>query len=583
MGALWFGGPSSHGKLYYDRHQWAPSPAVIAGRMFLQGPEILTAVDVYTGRILWQNKIPKGISPGRRANWSPAGFHFVAHTDALYLTYPDKCLVLDPKTGKKTGEFSFPDKEDRWGRIRIVKDMIVVQVFRSVKGRGNLPVKLVGMNRHSGEVVWTKTADQSFAMVAIGNGTVYCVDGVLDGLYQGADKKRRQGNPRSAKDVQIKAFAADSGNDVWKRVTSRVPSWLAYSEKNDVLVTTNRSGIDAWYGISGDKLWSKEAVGQGFRGHPENYYGRVILWNDRVIDQRGPGAAYDIKTGKPIKRTHPLTGKQIDWGFTKSGHHCNYAIASEHLLTFRAADAGFCDLESGGTGRFVGFRSGCRNSLIPANGVLNAPNFAFGCSCSYSVFTSLALIHLPESDLWTYSALKAGDGAVKQLGINFGAKGDRTAKNGTLWLNHPSVGGSSPKISVKLTTDNPHWFRLPSTQVSGDGLKWVAASGVSGVKSITIPLVMGKDTGKPAQRTYTVRLSFVEPNDVKAGQRTFDVSIQGKIAIRNLDVAKEAGGVRRILVKEFRGVKADRDVTITFTSKTGQALICGVEATVEAK
>ena len=74
--------------------------------------------------------------------------------------------------------------------------------------------------------------------------------------------------------------------------------------------------------------------------------------------------------------THPLTGEPVEWEFTKSGHHCNYAIASEHMLTFRAASAGYLDLATGGTGRLEGFRTGCRNSLIPAGGVLNAPNFA---------------------------------------------------------------------------------------------------------------------------------------------------------------------------------------------------------------
>ena len=87
----------------------------------------------------------------------------------------------------------------------------------------------------------------------------------------------------------------------------------------------------------------------------------------------------------------------MNWEFTKIGHHCNYAIASEHLLTFRAGTAGFYDLENGGTSHLEGFRSGCRNSLIPANGVLNAPNFANGCTCSYAIFTSLAFVHVPEN------------------------------------------------------------------------------------------------------------------------------------------------------------------------------------------
>jgi hypothetical protein len=288
------------------------------------------------------------------------------------------------------------------------------------------------------------------------------------------------------------------------------------------------------------QLWSRKAVGRGFRGHPENYYGRVILRKNWVIDQRGPGAAYDIRTGNPIRTANPITGKEVDWNFTKSGHHCNYAIASEHLLTFRAQDAGFCDLASGGTARLVGFRSGCRNSLIPANGVLNAPNFAFGCVCSYSIFTSLALVHVPDSDMWTYSSKKAGHGPVQRLGINFGARGDRQAETGTLWLDYPSVGGSSPIVPVKVVTEEPKWFRLPSTQLSGDGLKWVAACGVTGIKSVVIPIVVGK--AKATETLYTVRLYFTEPDEIGPCERVFDVEIQGKKAIQNIDIAKESGG-----------------------------------------
>ena len=106
---------------------------------------------------------------------------------------------------------------------------------------------------------------------------------------------------------------------------------------------------------------------------------RIILWHDRVIDQRGPGRAYDLKTGEPITLPVPVTGQPWTWGFTKGGHFCSYAIASEHLLTFRGRSAAFVDMHSGGTSHLMGFRSGCRNSLIPANGVLNAPNFSKGC------------------------------------------------------------------------------------------------------------------------------------------------------------------------------------------------------------
>jgi outer membrane protein assembly factor BamB len=581
LGALWFGGPSSDGSLFYDRHEWGPSMAVVAGRMLIQGPEKFTAVDVYTGRILWKKKLPKGDSPGRRANWKPTGYHFIGLKDAIYLGFPDKCLRLDPRTGETLDEFTLPEKDDQWGRIRTWKDLLIVQVFHTVEDRGRQPAKLLAINRHTGEIVWTRKAEQSFPIVAVGGGRVFCVEGFLDSLYRGADKKRRGGNP-TAKDVLfIRSLDVNTGKEIWNRTTGRAPSWLAFSEKHDVLVASNKSGIDAWNAKGGDEIWKKEASGEGFRGHPENYYGRVILWKDQVIDQRGPGRSYNVATGKPVMRLHPLTGEEVPWEFTKVGHHCNYAIASEHLMTFRAADAGFTDLATGGTGRLVGFRSGCRNSLIPANGVLNAPNMAHGCSCSFSIFTSLALHHVPETSLWTYGAFQETNGPIDRIGINFGARGTRRDDRGTTWLSYPNVGGPAPKVSIQVGTENPEWFQLHPSHVKGDGLRWVAASGVKGATSIKVPLVMGKSKESIPERSFTVRLFFVSESDSAENASTFSVKVQGNEVLEDFNIADATGEKEKMIVKEFRGVLATRELAVAFASKNGKASISGLEIVAE--
>ncbi|MEK6237458.1 MAG: malectin, partial [Planctomycetales bacterium] len=332
---------------------------------------------------------------------------------------------------------------------------------------------------------------------------------------------------------------------------------------------------------NGNELWNKESTGGGFRGHPENYWGRVILWKDQAIDQRGPGRAYNILTGAPVTRKNPITGKADSWEFTKVGHHCNYAIASEHLMTFRAADAGFCDLASGGPGRLVGFRSGCRNSLIPAGGVLNAPNFAHGCSCSYSIFTSLALVHVPETELWTYSPQKEGTGPIQRLGINLGAPGDRLADNGVWWLNHPNTGGPSPTAKVSLVAKSPRYFRFLATQLEGDALNWVASSGLQGLESLSIPVTVGKPAEPAKPRSFTVKLYFAEPDDAEQGARIFDVAVQGKNVLKNFDVAQATGGARKTVVQEFPGILADQEITISFTAKKGVPVLSGVEIIAE--
>ncbi len=66
----------------------------------------------------------------------------------------------------------------------------------------------------------------------------------------------------------------------------------------------------------------------------------------------------------------------------------------------------------------------------------------------------------------------------------------------------------------------------------------------------------------PAQRSFAVCLHFAEIDDVEAGERMFDVALQGKTVLRDFDVSKQAGGRNIALVKEFRGVKASNQVLI---------------------
>ena len=68
-------------------------------------------------------------------------------------------------------------------------------------------------------------------------------------------------------------------------------------------------------------------------------------------------------------------------------------------------------------------------------------------------------------------------------------------------------------------------------------------------------------------RSFTVRLYFAEPEDVQPGQRVFDVLLQGKTVLRDLDVVKEAGGPNRVLAKTFQGILAGNDLTIQLSPK----------------
>jgi len=66
----------------------------------------------------------------------------------------------------------------------------------------------------------------------------------------------------------------------------------------------------------------------------------------------------------------------------------------------------------------------------------------------------------------------------------------------------------------------------------------------------------------PSSRSYTVRLHFAELDEVRPGDRVFDVEIQGKTVIQGLDVVSEAGGCRTALAREIERVSAADTITI---------------------
>jgi len=213
----------------------------------------------------------------------------------------------------------------------------------------------------------------------------------------------------------------------------------------------------AYQGSDGAVLWE--------RGSSTG--GPCLLHGDMVIAQGGTnGNARDILTGETSMREHPLTGDSVPWSFSRK-YGCNTVIGSKYLLTFRSGAAGYYDMRNNsGTGNFGGTKSGCSSNLIAANGVLNAPDYMRTCTCGYQNRTSLAMVHMPEAEMWTYTTLGSASGPIKKVGVNFGAPGDRLADNGVLWLDYPSVGGSSPNIGVTTVPSNPRWFRHHASRVT---------------------------------------------------------------------------------------------------------------------
>jgi hypothetical protein len=287
---------------------------------------------------------------------------------------------------------------------------------------------------------------------------------------------------------------------------------------------------------------------------------------------RPPYQLDDWKPEKPAagNRVNPLTGEEEPRAFPKS-YGCDGGVDYGHLYTMRSGTAAFYDkrLESG-TCYIGGTRSGCTNSIIPACGLLNVPYFYEGCTCSYPLPAGLALVSMPpEYEQWAAWGPGKATG-IRQVGVNFGAPGDRMTETGTLWLDYPSRGGPSPEIQVEVEPPEAEFYYHHSLWMEGGaGWPWVAASGVKGAAAVTISGL------KPA--TFTVRLVFADPDHGQPQARRFDILLDGRTVAENVDIAKEAGGCMRSVVRQFENVRIDGSLRIDLKPRQGEPILSGVE------
>jgi len=580
LGLLWFGG-SSHDEVL-PRHGCGPVPQVVDGRLFHEGPNGMRATDIYTGRILWNASLPGlGLAydcthhqPVVRAS----GGNYASVPDGVYIAYGKRIVRLDPATGRRVSEFPLPaacDGEERlWGPVTVWKDLLVASVTgrtsrKRLSGHDRFVYfsseELVALDRNTGKLLWRFEGSFSHLASAVGGGRVYCVFGPSPNEVRVAERRGEKVTTRP----KLVALDARTGEQLWAS-EDRVGSWLSYSEKRDILLVAAANSAVALKGTDGSVIWT----GRGG--------GTLLIRGDTLISpsSRRP-VALDLLTGEPATRTNPLTGKEMPFRFVIPAETgCSEIIGGRNILTFRACSAGYFDLVDGGSGNFGGFRASCTTNLVPAGGLLNAPDYTRTCLCMYQNQCSLALVHMPEVETWCEFDYAAGTDPVQRVGINFGAPGDRLAEDGTLWLDHPSVGGRSPDISVTVEPANVRYFRRHSLTLQGNGLKWVAGSGCEGVSRVTLTLVPGDEPGQG--RTYTVRLHFAEMGAAKLGERVFSVSLQGKTALKELDVVSAAGGPKRPVVKEFKVAPVKNTLTIEFASVKGgkefPPVICGIEA-----
>jgi len=635
LGLLWYGGPAADLRFYFDGnvdHQSGdsinPQPTgaqIVDGRMILQGPGVLGAFDIYTGRLLWETKIPRmypfggkggglGIhsknhpepwraEPALRAEVPPthhpraSGFNMVSASDGIYLAAAGNCVRYRPEDGSVLSSWAVPLPEPGlcWGNLWVSGGTLVATAFRpedlagahaGFDGNGGdwagdrMPMAwLLALDRATGKLLWSRKAEWGFLNrgTALGKGTVFALDLLMEDVL---GKLKAGGRALPAAGPAVRALDLATGRERWTFPLDVLVKTLHYSEERDLLVVACRHRTDwkdgAWAGGTPEK---KGAPGRmrGLRGadgqvlwevSESPYAHPLVVVGDLLVDRWGN--AFELLTGKRHRRPSALAGGDEEWSFPRGG--CNHLVACPAMVTWRTA---FYDLAGhSGVTKLAGMDAGCTATLLPAGGILNVPDF--GTHHKRNRMTALALVHRPGNEPWAdYAEAKpAAPAPLLRAGFNLGAPGDRKAEDGTLWFR---AGPRSELASVQPA--GAEWFLAPTPP----GGSWIASSGVVGASAVTISTrlpadLKGKDRGS---RRYTVRLHFAEPSAKGPGERVFSVSLEGKTVLADFDPYREGARAEVAVVREFRGVDVAGPLDVGLVAAAGKTLLCGVELVAE--
>ncbi|MBN8248333.1 MAG: PQQ-binding-like beta-propeller repeat protein, partial [Verrucomicrobia bacterium] len=408
----WWGDPGP--RPMPDRGNRNPAPLSVGGRLFIQGNRILFGLDAYNGTILWTLFAPEV----RRANVTRDCSNMAAAGDRLYVVHGRWCLALDGATGERRRRFAAEGDGTTagfdWGYVAAVGGQLIgsrqkrdaaylgddgewYEDFDTQQTSRVTSDRIFAVDPESGARRWTYEGG------VVLNSTLTIADGMILFLESRSPEARAAAGSRvpheHLTDQHLVALDLATGRPLWEKShdfsSCQYMTYLVYSQGTAVVTGTDKDkhfhtfafaapapgrpgGDDLEKAIPGRLLWSDSHKED--KGHHSGHLQHPLVV-DQVFysDQR----AFDLRSGKLLRTDLP------------ERRGCGVMSASRHAVFFRHHFQGMWDLASNQRTQFQGIRTGCWLGLIPAGGLLLAPESSAGCSCTHAIQTSIA--YLPKS------------------------------------------------------------------------------------------------------------------------------------------------------------------------------------------
>jgi outer membrane protein assembly factor BamB len=416
MALQWFGKPGPRSII--DRHHRPMSSLVKDGRIFVPTVEGIIAVDAYNGTELWRLEVPKS----RRIGALKDSGHMLATDEYVYIAAEEMCWAVDVVTGVRKLILKAPQIDDSykhdWGYLNYLGDCLLgsgqkirasfyKQDFKGKPDNGSHVLEgdfrsvivsdyLFAVDRYTGAIRWTyRDGTIMNSAVTVGDGRIYFAESRNPEIMKDIDGRLRI-DKFCDKNLFIVALDAETGDKIWQR-PFQFPyehiMFLNYAENTLLFTGTYNKdnlvnyGLFAFAADAGEKKWQTDYIGLNNTGtepfgtggsHGEQWQHPVI--NGQTLYSRP--YAFDLHSGQK-KQYYVYRG----------GNGCGGLTGSAYYLYGRGANPRMYPIEvetTRGIPLTQVTRPGCWLNIIPANGLILVPESSSGCTCGYSLQSSLA-------------------------------------------------------------------------------------------------------------------------------------------------------------------------------------------------
>lgn len=404
---LWFGEPGP--RIMVDRH-WRPmAPLYKNGRFVVPGNNRIVCLDAYNGARYWDLPLPRSarIAIMRDCGW------LVLTDDYLYAVVDNQCHLIDPATGEIATSWTLSETDMDWGYVAYEDG----RIFGSFQDKG---ASRLAVDYYSRGAVGNQISRKDNQPVVVSRG-VFCCDAQdgcrlwtyrpqeavvvnpalcvgVDGVYFWESTNPEAVHQRDSRVAPSILFEAGYGylvkldsytGDLCWRAQIDLPVEhivnLSYSQGKLVSSGCMTRDRKYWYHLcvcdarDGNTVWQKE-FSSGF-ANTDTDHGkqdkRPMIMDDMICFKYGSFDLHD--------------GTSLEYRFSTS----NCADCSASATHLFGRNGGVATMYEFGESNEAGqplcsqMRPGCYISIIPAGGVIMLPSYSAGCTCGYTLQTTI--------------------------------------------------------------------------------------------------------------------------------------------------------------------------------------------------